>query len=257
MDTIGIVLNVLIVLVIIFPIPVTIIGVATQLDPFYFIFEQLLLPHPYYRSIQLIVLIPLIRIFIGYFCVVEFLRFSTFAVFGVVIGVFAVYSISEKLTHVFYDKSFMLFNQLRIGLAVTENLTNFFAAVFIFGFQFATILVLWVLFNCYHLLSIFIYIIGCCLVGYLILLIAMVLPTITQIHTQTKNLIKTKLKLYFSVGRKYSQKYYYYTLWKSQRIVYLSCYNFFIIQKEVTMLYWKELIANLADAILLISPEIM
>lgn len=139
----------------------------------------------------------------------------------------------------------MLYAQLRLALAVIENLSSLFTTVLVFGFQFATILVLWLLFSCFNLLSICICIINCFLAGYLLLLCVMVLPTIKNIHTETKNLIKRKLYFHYSLGHKYSRKYYYYTLWKSQRNVYFTCSQIFILDKEVNMLYAKELINHL------------
>ncbi len=254
-DTVGFFLNGAIIFVIIVPIPVTILAIATHLDPFYFIFEQLLLPHPYYRSISVIILLTLTRVVLGFFCVVEFLRFVILTGIGVMILVFAIVSISQKLVHVFDEKCATLYVQLRLVIAKIENLLSFFTAVAIFGSQFVSVLLIWVVFKCFNLLSIYLYIIDCFLAGFFITFVSLILPAITTIHSETEQLVKRKITSYHCACHKSNVKYYYY-LWKAQQSVYFKCSTFFVVNKKITALYSKELINNIANAILLIDPKI-
>ncbi len=256
-DTVGFFLNIFIMFVVIVPLPFVLISFATQLDSFYFVFEQLLLPHPYYRSTKLVVLVNLTRITLMFFCTVEFLRFAAFTAIGVMILVFAIVSISQKLVYVFDEKCLLLFVQLRLILAVIQNLSSLFTGVAIFGSQFVLSVLLWVAFKCYNILSIYLYIVACCLAGFLITFISLMLPAISTLHTETVKLIKRKRTLFHCISQKGSRKYYYYSLWKSHQSLYFRCSTFFIVNRKATALYSKELINNLLNAVLLIDPKIV
>lgn len=250
----GFLLNGLVIIVGIIPLPFVIVAIITNLDPFYFIFEQHLMPHPYYRSIEMIVLVPLVRLFLGYFCVIEFLRFGTMGVFIVVIVVFVIVSISKKLAHVFYEECLLLYVQLRLVLASVKHLTDVMVRALVFGSQIATILVLWIIFKCYAFLSVYIYVGICLLAAYLIILASLLLPAAAKVRTETKVLIGNKRNLHYCSSGHNARKYYYYNLWKSQESTYFKCGSFFIVQKGVTMTYLREMINNLVNAVLLIDP---
>lgn len=230
------------------------VAIATGLDPFYFIIEDLILPHPYYRSIPVIILALAVRFVLGYLCVIEFLRFGTMVVIIAVIGIFAGLSICKKLKYVFYEKCLHLYVQLRLILCSIQAFTRLCIFILIFGGQFATVLLLWLVFKCYAILSVFIYAAVCILTAYLIALVAMFLPTLARIRTETGGLIGNKLNLHFCTNRMNTRKYYYMSLWRAQQSVYLMCGNYFVLKKGVTMTYLRELITNLVNAVLLVDP---
>lgn len=253
-DTLGLLLNCLVVLAGVFPLPFVFVAVATNLDPFYYVIEQNFMPHPYYRTTGMIMLIPLLRLFLGYFCVVEFLRFGTIGVFIIVVIVFVIVSISKKLTHVFYEECLFLYVQLRLVLASIKYLIDVTAKGLIFGSQLATILVLWIVLKCYNFLSVYIYVGICLLAAYLIILASLLLPAAAKVRTETKALIRKKRNLHYCSRGHKTKKLYYFNLWKSQESTYITCGSFFIIEKGVTMTYLRELIDNLVNAVLLIDP---
>lgn len=64
-DHLGMLLNISAVFIAVVPVFFVIAAIATDLDPFYFIFEELL-PHPYERTLETILILPLIRFILGF-----------------------------------------------------------------------------------------------------------------------------------------------------------------------------------------------
>ncbi len=256
-DIIGYLLNVMVILGTVLSLPISAVAVAAHLDPFYFVLEQNILPNPYNRSIELIVFIPILRSVLTCLCMIEFIRIAEIAIFAMIILVFVAVSISKKLGHVFYDKCLLLYTQLRLLFLSIKTVVDIAIGVLIFGGQFATCLTLWIVFKCYHLLPIYIYLVICFLSIYLIVLVSLLLPATTKVRMGTRSLIRNKLNLHYCTNHRIIRKYYYFNLWLSQKSVYFCCYSFFIVQRGVTMAYLKELITNLVNAVLLINPTIV
>lgn len=254
-DNVGMLLNGIVCCAGTLPPLVVLVGIATGLDPFYFIIEDLILPHPYYRSLAMIVMAPCIRFILGYLCVIEFARFATIVVTIIVVTVFVILSIAKKLRCVFYQECYLLYLQLRLILGAVQLVTRVLVFGLVFGSQFATVLLLWLVFKCYGYISIYIYSVAVLLAVYFISLVSLLLPTIAKVRSESRGLIRSKLNLHFSTNPQRKRKYYYYSLWRSQQSVYLSCGNFFVLQKGVTMTYLKELINNLVNAVILIDPK--
>ncbi len=253
-DPIGLLLNILVLISIIIPAPMAIIGVVTNIDPFYFISEQVFLCNPYYRSTEAIVLVPLVRMILTYFCVIEFLRFAVVAAFVIVITIFVMVSVATKLAHMYLEKCLLHFVELRLVSGAVGLFTSNTVSVLVFGSQIINILLLWIVFKCFKLLSTPIYIMVCSIATYIIVICVVLFPTITKIRRETKHLIETKRCLHFCSSRANSKKYYYYSLWKAQKSVYFTCGTFFIFQRGVTISYMEQLINNLVNAVILIDP---
>lgn len=75
----------------------TTVGVITKLDPIHYVFEEFLLPDPYYRSMSVILAEPLVRILLVYFILMEIFRTMSICLVLVVGILFIIISVEQRL----------------------------------------------------------------------------------------------------------------------------------------------------------------
>lgn len=255
-DIIGVFLNVFVVgLGTLSPLFV-LVGIATDMDPFYFVFEQLILPTPYYRSLAVIVAAPLARFLMGLIATLECIRFGSALLISLIVTVFTALSIIEKLKSIHHGKSFSLYVQLRLVCSAVEPFTSSLSFAAIFGSQYFIVLLLWLVFKCYTYMPTYIYYADLLLAISVIIIVTLVLPTLSKIESRSGAFVQASCNGRF-LGKskpKFRRKCYSYWLWTAQKNVYLSCGCFFKLEGNVTMTYFRELINNLVNAVILIEP---
>ncbi len=164
-----------------------------------------------------------------------------------------VLSIALKLADVFYDECLLLYVQLKLIFASVNTLLDGFAGLLLFGGQFGTILLLWIVFKCYDLLSIYIYVSVCVISVVFVLIASDLMPSAVKIRTCTAKLVNNKMGIHYCTNRQSTRKYYYYNLWKSQKCVGVRCASFFLVQEGLTISYFQNLVNNLVNAVILID----
>lgn len=229
------------------------IAVSTNLDPFYFIAEDYL-PHPYYRSLEMILIVPIIRFILGFVCVIEFLRFALIMVFILILATYVVISVSKLLQKMSQEVCLLFYTQLRTILALVSYHLDLFAGALIFVGQFVTILALWMILKLFGYLSVYIFACICLVAAYIILMSALLLRATSAITASTQALLQAKLDRNYVSSRCKEEKYYHFVIWRSQQSICIRAGPFFPLDREVIMAYMHHLIDNLVNVVLLIDP---
>lgn len=228
------------------------VGIFVEMDPFYFLLEELL-PDPCYRPLYFILITPLVRLFLVFFCVMESSRFLVTAGIPALLVVLVVTTSARNMKLIYGEKCFssyvqlrLLFSRLpwnRIGLIL---LLAEFGAVGIFLFAI----------KCKNFIPVLIEAFVVILGLYLVILAMMVLPAVAKIRTVTRELIRSKLNLhYVSSFRLRTNKVYYFLRWRSQKTLYIQCGDFFILQRGLTMNFLADVTIGLANAVILLQPN--
>lgn len=234
----------------------SLVGVAANLDPFYFALEQLILPHPYYRSLSIILASWFARFILGYLCVIEITRWFSAMVLILIVAMFAVLSIIRKLDFVACGDCFSLYIQLRIVITSIEPFTRLLTFSVILWSQIGVVLLWWLVLKCYKYMPIYMYCADLLIAIYSSILMALTLPTLSKIEANASAFIRARLNGEFCANKQqyYKRKCYRYMLWRAQKSVCLECGSIFKFEGNVTMTYFSELINNLVNAVILINP---
>ncbi len=130
-----------------------IIMIVLNLDPFYFIFEQIL-PEPYDGSVFRIILIPLVRIFMAIICIFEFLRYLS-----VILLVFVSISVTlvtcfRKLVqdaNILERRTLVLYIQLRVILKTVDYIIRYVVVLLMTLVQVIIVSMSWFVLKCWHI----------------------------------------------------------------------------------------------------------
>lgn len=229
--------------------------VLLELDPFNHVFE-LILPSPYERNLQVIVIVPLIRILLCTVCYFEYVRFGFLLIFFSLCSACTALNYLNKLT--FQNRSFQnvtlrLYNQLRIILKVSEYFLCNVVLLLMFCSQVLLTSIWWICIVCWEflpgLVSFSVFLLAFLCTSILILL----LPRAVEISDVSEQLVKTKKAMYHTyhkLGKSRCQ----YLQWLAQQILPIRCSFLFLVNKNTPMDYYTVLISNLTNAILLVNP---
>lgn len=235
---------------------VVLVGTFTELDPFYFISEELL-PHPFIRSIPVIIGVWLIRFMLGFLCVADFIRFGIFLITTAILTVHVIISVAMRLKRIDRYSCPFLYTQLRLLVAAIIWEVNVIAAGLIFVAQFASVFILWLVIKARNYLPTAVNVAFEFFSFYLIIFAALLIPTTAKIGTRTSQLVRSRNIMHYTTNYRETRSYYYCILWKSQQAIYIRCGHFFVFRRGVTMLYFREMVTNLVNAVLLIDPSML
>ncbi|CAL8141047.1 unnamed protein product [Orchesella dallaii] len=209
-------------------------------DPFYYIIEEIL-PDRYNRSMTLIILTPIIRYILCFFCVMEFIRIAVHGIFFGLLSASAIHSLLEKLPKIESNyQSFRIFLQMRVFFAVASGLINSVALIGVIVSHIMTILVLWATIMLHGILHpvISLFFIGMSILFSGLTLVLLRVPALitfkTKVYLKQKRIVYLKLKYHNSIR--------------------VRCGSFFEFKYSTVMSYFNHMANNLTNAILLVQP---
>lgn len=238
------------------PVFGTTIAIALDLDPFYNILEEIL-PHPYYRDMQMILGCYLLRISILLACSLEYIRFVTLLAYGLLVISSGIISVIHKLQHIksSWDCA-PLYSRLRIIILGSAHALSKGMCLLIPFIHFCTVLALWISTSLWGLVPISILVMSFMFGICLLLASSILLPTLAKVSTETKKLVENRRDRHYITSRVVRHtNLYFFTVWKAQRIVGVPCGTFFTFGPEVTTEYLLWTVDNLMNLTLLINPE--
>ncbi|CAL8141041.1 unnamed protein product [Orchesella dallaii] len=215
-------------------------ALAVHGDPFYYVAEEIL-PDPHYRSMTLIILTPIIRYILSFFCVMEFIRIGVHGMFFGLLIVSVVHNLLEKIPKIESNaQSFRIYFQMKVIFAVASGMINTVAFYLVIVGQIMTVLVLWGTIRLngivlplvsYFFLSVSLLFLGLAVV----LLRAPALITLkTATYLKDKCIVNPRLKYHQSIQ--------------------IRCGSFFVFKHSTVMSYFNNIANNLTTAVLLVQP---
>lgn len=229
-------------------------GVIIGLDPFNYIVEDFL-PHPYHRSIEIVVTSFLARLLLSSLCGCEFARFTTFFVFLFTLMALLTVSGLKNMLQIRRSSCVHFYIQLRIIFAWAFAILSDPFGLLMFLTHLATVYFLWFGIRCKELLPLILVVISVAVGIFLITYATYIFRKCVMLREIAERIITThKIKNFSRRANKVNRKYYDYSQWKSQIPVGVPCGSLFTIRKSFTMAYLRELVGNLANAVLLIKP---
>lgn len=238
------------------PLPILPIAMLTKVDPFYYVFEEIL-PHPYIRSPKLIVGSLMIRFVLMFLACYEFSRFMlTHIVLVFILFLSAMLSFLKSLRNFSSKESIEWYVKFKVTLSPVHTLLGHLVGGLVPWAHFGTVVCLWLAIDCWELISE--------VVAFILLLLAMLIfggtvlmmfPEVTKLGTVSELLIRKNRNYNFSRRPNIiDQRYYYYLLWKAQKIAALPCASYFTMGSGFTMQYAQELFDNLLSVLLVFDP---
>lgn len=228
----------------------------TQLDPFYYVFEEIL-PRPLYRSVGLTVGVWITRLILASICVYDFLRFLI-----IFLGVFMLFlsgiiRFLNELKSVRGTACLKYYLSLRITLCPTRQFIGRMVGGVVPWAHFGTVALLWMSIQCWNFISPYVACFGATLAILVVVITIVVLfPEVTKLGSVSERLIQRNLNFYYS--RRYNrvdQRYYLYSSWKSQEAIAIPCGYCFTLGKGFIMQYSNVLVNNLVNAVLVFNPS--
>ncbi|CAL8141045.1 unnamed protein product [Orchesella dallaii] len=216
------------------------LGLATRVDPFYYVAEEFL-PDPHYRSMDLIVLVPIIRYIVSFFCVMEFLRIGVHGMFFISLSISALHSLLENLPKIESNvQSFRIFLQVRVFFATASELINSVALVSVIVGHVMTVLVLWATIMLTGIINPLVSLFFLCTSIFFLGLTVVVLRAPALFTYKTSTYIRGKRMM--NPRLKYHQS------------IHIRCGPFFVFKHSTVMAYFNNIANNLTNAVLLVQP---
>ncbi len=234
---------------------ISFVEIMFDLDPFYFVFE-LFLPSPYYRSLGLILGIPLVRFLLSFVCIFEFQRFFTVLIFVALSGARTMLECMTELKYL-SRKSEMyclnLYARLRVLLTSGDFFLRHVLALLLTCGQIIITSFWWVALKCGNVLPnyiiIFFYILAIISVGIVVIL----LPQAVEISESSFEFVTRKKSTYHTFNRR-NKNYNNFVCWKSQRNLPIRFGVQFTLNKDTPIGYFEVMMTNLTNSVFLIQP---
>lgn len=233
----------------------TFVVVIAGLDPFNYVFEDFL-PHPYQRSMEIIVCSFLARLLLSGLCICEFIRFATFFVFLFTAMALLTVSSLTKIQVIHGSSCIHLYAQLRIIFAWAFSVLCHPFGLLMFLTHLATVFFLWFSICCRALVPLILSMITVVVGIFLIIYAAFVCTSCGVVREISESIIAcNKVRNFSRRASRVNNKYYFYAVWRSQLPVRVPCGSLFTVKKSFTMAYLQELACNLTNAVLLFQPS--
>lgn len=237
-------------------ISVTMLSLIASLDPFRFVFEEFL-PHPYFRSIEIIVGSWLARLILCIMCCCEFFRFIIFLAILLAAGTLTAISLVKIMLALPGNICIPVYFQSRVLIASVFGVASTLVGVLTLVMHFSTIFLFWGGIMCWdyvpHLVCATLLGLGITFISYH----TIILTFIGRAPELTESIIRHNMAQNFSRRHnKLNQRYYTFLVWRAQQPIGLPCGSFFKVERSFTMAYLRELANNLVDTMLLIQPQV-
>lgn len=236
------------------PVPIASVAVTTNLDPFYYICEQYLLPCPYDRARLEVIVAFSVRLFLTTVTVVEFGRIGGEVLSTYFVPILVLLSILRNLADVPSNFAYSTYIKLVLAFAHAKTIINSSAGGMVFGGQLFTIALAWLVLTCEEILPPFLYYVSG-LMTILALLGAIEFMTIlSKIPSLSESFLKSKRNEFFTTSR-FRPNYVRFRLWEGQRRLLTNCMGFFPLTESIVGVYFGNFIDNLVNAVVLFNPR--
>lgn len=231
------------------------IMLVTHLDPFYYVFEELL-PHPFYRNMELIVGIYLTRVLLGAICVYDFCRFLLTFLFVFMLFLSGMIRILNEMKQVQGTRCLKFYLNLRITLRPIRHVIGIMVGGVVPWAHFGTAALLWISIRCWEFISPYVAFLLLIFPVFLSAITILVLfPEVTKLGSESESLIRQNMNLYHSRRHnRVDDRYFLYLSCKSHRAMALPCGFCFTLGKGFTMQYSQVMVDNVVNAVLLFDP---
>ncbi len=232
-----------------------IIAVFAELDPFYFIFELILLS-PYERSISMIMNSFLARLFLVQFCVVEVWRFAFVIMFVLMCIASTLATCLENITQkveTIENNKYSFNTQLRIVLKTTDFFLRHVIVFSMICVEHTFPTVLWLLLKCWNILPAYVTFVFYLIINVIIAATLLILPLSVKIGDISEIFVLSKTASNHTFNRS-NKKYYYYLKWKSLQKLPIRFGVQFILTRQTLNNYFSLLMENITNAVLLVNP---
>lgn len=228
--------------------------VYTCLDSFYYVLEEIL-PHPYDRSVLVIVVSACVRFLLFLVCCCEFCRFSLYLLFLFAIIALSALSTVNMLLWLPGNGCLRFYVQLRIILDSIYFILRAWVGILTVVAHFTTVFSLWLFIRSRKYIPLLVSTTSIVAGVVLVIYATIIFSASGKGRTIAEAIIRKKMIAYFSRrASKLNKRYYCYSLWKAQIPVGVPCGSFFVVQRSFAMAYLRELATNLVNAVLLIKP---
>jgi len=254
LNEVGSLLNVIVVSIAALAPILPLTSIYARLDPFYYVFEALILPHPYYRSMSTILLTPIIRYFLSLICVVEFTRFALLGILFLTLSqLFTLYLLRKiaRIESTTREKAHRMYIKLRLVFVALFHKLSFVASCLMFYIHAATVIGFWLLIQCWGLIPLFLSFVMVIVTFCAVFITLLFLPASAIIHEESEALIGAKRNRYYCTNYKRKWHYLEYIRWKAQHNIGIQCGSLFVIKHSTTENYFFRLVDSLANALLL------
>lgn len=232
-----------------------IVGVMSELDPFYSVFE-LILPSRYERSIPVIVVVPIIRLFFSFICVFEFVRFISTLIF---LCITVIFTIVTCLRQLMLESSYPevclihLYTQLQIILKTGDYFIRYVLMLLMVSAQVLIVTMWWTILKCWHQLPIYFTFVCGVVTSFTTLTVMILLPRGVEISNASQKFIENQKAIHHTFDRNNKNRYYF-LRWYSQRMLPIRFGVQFTLSEDIPNNYLSVLMTNLTNSILLINP---
>jgi len=226
-----------------------------DLDPFHFILEAYIAPHPYERTIPCIILLLVTRLVLFFFCVVDFLRFVLILTITGILMVFAGISVLCRLDKVNdIDVAYKFYSRLKIAFAAVFEKLKIITLFLVFVLQALTVMALWLVLKCWGVLPYFLSVIGLLFSVYLVITAMLMISALAKTEEESLILLVKKRNRYHCTNFKNRLLYLPYIKWQAQQAIGIPCGNLFIFKRSAVSTYFSQMFENLANSVILMEP---
>lgn len=224
--------------------------ISLSIDPFYYSLEDIL-PSPYERSIKIIALSWLLRLFLLNISILECFRWASITTILLVIAGYGVTSILNKLIKLKSSvRCLSVYVRLRLLFASTENAVRIPLCLALALLHFCTIMINWLVVRCWDLIPLSLCLIAIVLSLCLTIFSCLLLPTAAKVSMDSKKLIRVRRDRH-----RHRTMVQFHKWWQAQMSIDIPCGIFFHFGPMVTTKYLNWLINNLGNAVLLLEPD--
>lgn len=256
LDHLGVLALPGVILISVLPPFVSIIAVMTDLDPFYYVLYEFL-SHPYYRSVKVILVEPLARMIAVYFLLSEILRTAYITLVVIIATIYMFISIESSLQRVRVVGTNCLTAYVRARLVLATLGSEFIGNLIFVGLtllHLALVFLVWVFIKIINNFPVFLIVMFGLVLLFLTGIMVLVLPVVARVSHESVILIKKKLDFYYCSSMRVKGRFYFMARWRAQQPLELKCGTFFSVKKGITRHFVNNLITNIANAVILISP---
>lgn len=150
-------------------------------------------------------------------------------------------------------KTLQLYNMLRVSLKSSDFYTQYIYFYLLVLLQIFITLSMWVVIKGWNILPIYITLVFGLAAKSTLVTIPLIMPPAVEICETSEKFVKLK-KLMYHTFKRGSIKYHCFLKWRSQRMLPIRFGTYFIMNARTPIRYFKVLVDNLTNAILLVNP---
>lgn len=225
-------------------------GVWNNLDPFYFVLEEYILPEAYNRSATVTVITIIVRLILCTLCGLEFGRFAAATFCVLVATLLCSLSIINKIFVVSARTAYRNYIVVQVAFAHARIFVNLGVGAIVFVGHIIIVGLAWLAIDCFSLLPVDIYVaiilwIVVVFPGYILML-----TYIARIPVLSKIFLQTKMNTVYNTALP-NRRDLLYKQFRAQRTVEVDCMSFFPLYENLVPVTLDHLSSDIVDAIVL------